>query len=181
MATPTGMQEGFVTLWAGEDPAFRDTLLEELQSAGIAFVDRSIGDTRDTSNTDPFFVGQSPMFGFQVAVHSSNVAAAEKILDRLLDEEPVDMELPAAKSADEDPPAPAAELRQPSGSGATSTAVWSGGDEGQAEFLFQALRENDIPVRLDAAAGTATLFVPQVEETLAREIIREILEGQAPA
>src|SRR5271169_3306224 len=155
MAAGAGPQGSLIMLWAGEDPAFHATLVEELQAAGIDFVDRSIGNDRDTSTTDPFFVGQDPMFGFNVAVPSSTLAAAEKILEKLLDEEPVDMELPA-----EDEGAPAAAV---------------------PAFLSQALKENEIPVRGEMRGNEMTLYVPPEEEMLAREIIREIVEGAPPA
>src|SRR5271169_1111165 len=130
MAAGAGPQGSLIMLWAGEDPAFHATLVEELQAAGIDFVDRSIGNDRDTSTTDPFFVWQDPMFGFNVAVPSSTLAAAEKILEKLLDEEPVDMELPA-----EDEGAPAAAV--PAHLSQATIAVWSGSGEEKerAEFL----------------------------------------------
>ena len=175
MATGAGPQESLIVLWAGEDPAFHATLLEELQSAGIDFVDRSIGNDRDTSTTDPFFVGLDPMFGFNVAVHASNLAEAEKILEKLLDEEPVDMEIPAKDETASAEVAPeAAHLSN------ATIAVWSGDDEERVSFVSQALKENEIPVRVDRRGEQATIYVPPEEETLAREIIREIVEGAPP-
>jgi hypothetical protein len=107
-------------------------------------------------------------------VPSSNLAAAEKLLEKLLDEEPVDMEL----SADDRSEPAAAELK-PSHLGATTCAVWSGSDEARAGFLSQALKENEIPVRVETQ-GETTVYVPPEEEMLAREIIREIVEGAPP-
>jgi hypothetical protein len=176
MATGTGPQESLIVLWAGEDPAFHATLLEELQSAGIDFVDRSIGNDRDTSTTDPFFVGQDPMFGFNVAVHASNLAKAEKILERLLDEEPVDMELSA-----EDEAASAAVAPEPAHLSNATIAVWSGDDQERVNFVSQALKENEIPVRVEKHGQETAIYVPPEEEMLAREIIREIVEGAPPA
>ena len=144
MATGAGPQESLIMLWAGEDPAFHATLLEELQSAGIDFADRSIGSDRDTSTTDPFFVGQDPMFGFNVAVHSSNLAAAEKILEKFLNEDPVDMEIAPNDSSE-----PTTAELEPSSVGAATCPVWSGSDENRAAFLVQALKENDIPARAE--------------------------------
>jgi hypothetical protein len=176
MATGAGPQESLIVLWAGEDPAFHATLLEELQSAGIDFVDRSIGNDRDTSTTDPFFVGQDPMFGFNVAVHASNLAEAEKILEKLLGEEPVDMEIPA-----EDDAAPAATQPETGHLSNATCAVWSGADGERASFLSEALKENEIPVQVETRGSESTLYVPPEEEMLAREIIREIVEGAPPA
>ena len=63
---------------------------------------------------------------------------------------------------------------------ATST-VWSGNDPERLDFLSQALKENEIPVRVETHGQEATLYVPPEEETLASEIIREIVEGKPPA
>jgi len=69
---------------------------------------------------------------------------------------------------------------KPSHLGATSCAVWSGSDEARAGFLSQALTENEIPVRVETRGSEATVYVPPEEEMLAREIIREIVEGAPP-
>jgi hypothetical protein len=177
MATGAGPQESLIVLWAGEDPAFHATLLEELQSAGIDFVDRSIGNDRDTSTTDPFFVGQDAMFGFNVAVHSSNLVEAEKILEKLLDEEPVDMEIPA----EDDAASAAVEAPEAAHLSNATIAVWSGDDQERVNFVSQALKENEIPVRVERRGEQTTIYVPPEEEMLAREIIREIVEGAPPA
>jgi hypothetical protein len=47
--------------------------------------------------------------------------------------------------------------------------------------LSQALKENEIPVRLETHGSETTVYVPPEEEMLAREIIREIVEGAPPA
>lgn len=175
MATPSEMQGSFVTLWAGEDPVLHTSLLEELRHAEIPFIDKPIGRDSVAPTADPLPIDWKARFGFEVAVSSVDIAAAEKILDKLLDEEPVDVELPAADDATPPAAAPA-----PSHLGKTTSAIWSGDDAERADFLLQALKENEIPVRLEKQAGHSTLFVPPEEETLAREIIREILEGAPP-
>jgi len=176
MATPSEMQGSFVTLWAGEDPVLHTSLLEELRDAEIAFIDRPIGRETVAPNSDPLPIDWKARFGFEVAVSSLDLNAAETILDKLLNEEPVDMELPA----EDDAPPPAA-APAPSAAGKTTTAVWSGDDAERAGFLQEALKENEIPVRVEQQGNQATLYVPPEEETLAREIIREILEGAPPA
>jgi len=176
MATPSEVQGSFITLWAGEDPALHTSLVEELRDAEIPFLDRPIGRDAVAPTSDPLPIDWKPRFGFEVAVASSDFAAAEKILDRLLDEEPVDVELPA----EDDVPPPAA-APAPAQLGKTTTAVWSGDDADRARFLTEALKENEIPVRAETQGNQSTLYVPPEEETLAREIIREILEGAPPA
>lgn len=176
MATPSGMQGSFVTLWAGEDPVLHTSLLEELRHAEIAFIDKPIGRDSVAPTSDPLPIDWKARFGFEVAVNSLDLAAAEKILDKLLDEEPADVELPA----EDDVPPPAA-VAATSPMGKTTSAIWSGEDGERADFLRQALQENEIPVRVERQSNQTTLFVPPEEETLAREIVREILEGAPPA
>jgi hypothetical protein len=177
MATGAGPEGSLVMLWAGEDPALHSSLIEKLESAGIPFIDKPAGDDRTVPSADILPIDWKARFGFEVAVPSSSLAVAEKILERLLDEEPVDMELPA-----EDDAGPAA-VEAPAHLSQATKAVWSGSGEEQerVEFLSQALKENEIPVRVETRGNETTLYVPPEEEMLAREIIREIVEGAPPA
>jgi len=176
MASAFGPQGSLVMLWAGEDPALHSSLIEELEAAEIPFIDRPTGDEGVAPAADILPIDWKTQFGFAVAVPSSSLAAAEKILEKLLDEEPVDMALPA-----EDEEGPATTETKASSLGAATCAVWSGTDEGQAGFLSEALKENEIPVRVETHGQETTIYVPPEEETLAREIIREIVEGAPPA
>jgi hypothetical protein len=126
--------------------------------------------------SDPLPIDWKARFGFEVAVSTVDLATAEKILEKLLDEEPENMELPA----EDDVPPPAAPP-QPSHLSKTTAMVWSGEDAERAEFLRQSLQENEIPVRVAEEESQTTIYVPPEEETLAREIIREIVEGAPPA
>ncbi len=176
MAAGVGPQGSLIILWAGEDPVLHSTLLEELESAGIPYVDKRTGDSQEAPQADILPIDWKARFGFEVAVASSSLAAAEAILEKLLDQEPVDMELVA-----EDEGAPAAAA--PAHLSEATRAVWtgSGGEAERAEFLREALKENEIPVRVEVQGSATTLYVPPEEETLAREIIREIVEGAPPA
>jgi hypothetical protein len=176
MASGTGPQGSLVMLWAGEDPALHSSLIEELEAAGIPYIDKPTGDDEVAPTADTLPIDWKARFGFEVAVPSSSFAEAEKILEKLLDEEPVDMSLAA-----EDEAGPAAAETKPGSVGAANCAVWTGSEEEQAKFLSQALKENEIPVRVETHVGETTIYVPQEEETLAREIIREIVEGAPPA
>jgi hypothetical protein len=176
MATGAGPQGSLIMLWAGEDPALHSALLEELEEAGIPYIDKPTGDDEVAPTADTLPIDWKAKFGFEVAVPSSSLGAAEKILEKLLDEEPVDMEIPADDSS-----APAAGQTKFAQLGVTNCAVWTGADEGRAGFLSEALKENEIPVRVETRGSETTLYVPPEEETLAREIIREIVEGAPPA
>ena len=176
MAAGPGPEGSLVMLWAGEDPALHSTLIEELQSAGIPFIDRPTGDDQVPPSADILPIDWKTQFGFEVAVPSSNRAAAEKILEKLLDQEPADMEIAANDSGQ-----PGVAEIKPSHLGATTCAVWSGADGERAGFLVEALKENEIPARAETRGSEATVYVPPEEEMLAREIIREIVEGAPPA
>jgi hypothetical protein len=176
MAAGPGPEGSLVMLWAGEDPALHSTLIEELQSAGIPFIDRPTGDDQVPPSADILPIDWKTQFGFEVAVPSSNRAAAEKILEKLLDQEPADMEIAANDSAQ-----PGVVDVKPAHLSSTTCAVWSGADEARAGFLVEALQENEIPARAETHRSEATVYVPPEEEMLAREIIREIVEGAPPA
>lgn len=175
MASAPGPQGSLIMLWAGEDPALHSTLTEELEAAGIPFIDKPTGDDQVAPTADTLPIDWKPRFGFEVAVLSADLAAAEKLLEQLLEEQPVDMELAASDSTE----SAAAEVK-PSKLGAATCAVWSGSDESRAGFLSQALKENGIPVRAETLGNETTVYVPPEEETQAREIIREIVEGAPP-
>ncbi len=176
MATGSGPQGSLIMLWAGEDTALHSTLIEKLQTAGIPFIDKSTGDDRTVPSADIIPIDWKARFGFEVAVPSTRLAEAEKILEKLLDEEPVDMEIAENESLE-----PTISEREPSKVGAAICVVWSGSDEARAGFLVQALKENEIPARVETHGSEATVYVPPEEEMLAREIIREIVEGAPPA
>lgn len=175
MASSAIPQGSLILLWAGEDAAVHTALVEALQSAEIPFFDKPPADEQLSPKVDVFRLDGGAHFGFEVSVLASRLAEAETVLEKLLDEEPVDMELPA-----EDESAPLASDANPTVLSAATSAVWSGTDESQAGFLSQALKENEIPVRVESHSNQSTLYVPPEEETLAREIIREIVEGAPP-
>lgn len=176
MAAGLGPEGSLIMLWAGEDTVLHSTLIEELQSAGIPFIDRPTGDDQVAPSADILPIDWKTQFGFEVAVPSSNRAAAEKILDKLLDQEPADMEIAANDSGQ-----PGVADVKPAHLSAATCAVWSGADEARASFLVEALKENEIPARAETRGSEATVYVPPEEEMLAREIIREIVEGAPPA
>ena len=175
MTSRPGPEGSLVMLWAGEDPALHSMLIEQLAGAGIPYLDKPTGEDEVAPTADTLPIDWKLRFGVEVAVPSSSLAEAEKILEKLLDQEPVNMEIPAGDDA-----APAAVEPEPGPTSKATTAVWSGDDQERANFLSRALKENDIPVRIKAQGGETTIYVPADEETLAREIIREIVEGAPP-
>jgi hypothetical protein len=162
-----------VQLWRGEDAALHSSLLEALAEANIPFYEQPLGSGPSARPIDAPLDHSHPRFGFEVAVISSNLAEAEGILEKLLNEGQVDMALAA-----DDRAAPA-KPRLPS-FGVAICEVWSGEDESLAGFLGAALKENSIAVHVERHGQKAAVYAPPEDEGRAREIIREILEGAPP-
>jgi hypothetical protein len=168
-------QGAVVSLWAGEDPALHSTLLEQLESAGIRYSDKTLGDDEVAPTADPLPIDLKPRFGFEVAVLSSDLPAAQAILEMLLNEEPADMEIPAQDIA------PSAEPLLISATELHPTIeVWSGTNDRVAQFLTAALQENEIPIHLEAVGEVTKVLVSAANELRAREIVREVVNATPP-
>jgi hypothetical protein len=168
--------DSLALLWEGENPELHTALLEALESAGIPFADRALGD-QGTTPVDPLPIDWRPRFGFEVSVASSQLTAAREILEKLLDRDPVDMELPADESA----------VAVNVGRGASSEAgqkptleIWSSPESRMSQFLEDALRENSIPLEVRTSSKGTTIFVPPSAEARAREIVREVTQSTPP-
>ena len=168
-------QGSVVLLWAGEDPALHSTLLEQLESAEIRYSDKALGDDEVAPSADPLPIDFKPRFGFEVAVLSGDLRAAQAILEKLLDEEPADLEIPAQDETPGAEPAlvSATELRP-------SVEVWAGRDDRIAQFLTASMQENEIPIHLEMAGDVTKVLVSDANESRAREIVREVVEGAPP-
>ncbi len=164
-----------VQLWRGENAALHASLLEALTEANIPFYEQPLGSGPSARPIDALLDHAHPRFGFEVAVLSSNLAEAEMILESILNEGPVDMALAAVEDAAR--AAPKGKLRA---AGQATCEVWSGDDENLAGFLGAALKENEIPVRVEQHGPKAAIYAPPEDEGRAREIIREIVEGAPP-
>ena len=167
-------QGSVVLVWAGEDPALHGTLLEQLESAGIRYSDKVLGDDEVAPTADPLPIDWKPRFGFEVAVLSADLPAAQAILEKLLNEEPADLEIPAQDEAPSEPPLVTVTELHP------TIEVWSGMNDRVAQFLTAALQEIEIPIHLETAGDLTKVFVAAANEARAREIVREITEGAPP-
>jgi hypothetical protein len=164
-----------VQLWRGEDAALHASILEALAEANVPFYEQPLGSGPSARPIDALLDHAHPRFGFEVAVLSSHLAEAEVILERLLKEGPVDMALTANDAAEQTMP-----KRQAAAMGMAISEVWSGEDENLAGFLGAALKENGILVRVERHGQKAAVYAPPEEESRAREIVREIVEGAPP-
>ena len=161
-----------VLLWAGENPATHAALIEELQTAEIPFSDQSLGDDEVAPTADPLPIDWKPRFGFEVAVLSTDLAAAREVLEEQLEEEPADLEIPAQEGvAAAEPPLVVATETHP------TMEVWNGTDDRIAQFLTAAMQENEIPIHLENPGDQTRIFVSAANEKRAREIVREVVEG----
>ena len=167
-------QGSLVLLWAGEDPAVHAALLEELEAAEIPFSDKSLGDDEVAPTADPLPIDWKPRFGFEVAVLSSDLAAAQEVLEKLLEEEPADLEIPAQEGMAEEPPLVVATETHP------TVEVWNGTDDRIAQFLTAAMQENEIPIHIENPGDETRIYVSASNDKRAREIVREVVEGAPP-
>jgi hypothetical protein len=177
-AVSKGIPSGhLVPLWEGEDLALHTTLLEELEAADIRYFDQPMGTSPGVRRGDPFPVQAMVRFGYQVAVLSSDLASARGILEKLLEEESEELELPADDGED------GGQLCKniADGEEEMTCEVWSGAETRQASFLRDALRENDIRIHSVESGLDLRLLVRPSDESAAREIVREVLEATPPA
>jgi hypothetical protein len=164
-----------ILLWAGEDPAFYKALTDSLNAAGVPSRNMAIGDDSITPDADPLPIDWKPRFGFEVAVLSADVTAARQILEKLLAQEPQDLELPAQPLApSEERPLTDDTEEHP------KVEIWNGGDDKTSEFLTAALQENEIPMHIETPDGQTHIYVSAANEDRAREIVREITLGRPP-
>jgi hypothetical protein len=168
-------QGSLVVLWAGEDPAVHAALLEELEVAEILFSDKSLGDDEVAPTADPLPINWKPRFGFEVAVLSTDLAAAQEVLEKLLEEEPADLEIPAQDGVTVEPRLVVETEAHP------KVEVWNGNNERVAQFLTAAMQENEIPIHLENPGEQTRILVSAANEKRAREIVREVVEGTPPA
>lgn len=168
-------QGSLVLLWAGENPAMHAALLEELEAVRIPFSDKTLGDDEVAPTADPLPIDWKPRFGFEVAVLSTDLAAAKEVLEKLLEEEPVDIEIPARDDVGPaEPPLTVAAETHP------AVEIWKGNDDRIAQFLTAAMQENEIPIHLENPGEQTRILVSAANEKRAREIVREVLEGAPP-
>ncbi len=163
-------QGSLVLLWAGEDPAVHAALLEELEAAEIPVSDKSLGDDEVAPTADPLPIDWKPRFGFEVAVLSSDLAAAQEVLEKLLEEELADLEIPAQDgAASAEPRLVVATETHP------TVEVWKGNDE-----RIGGARRATGMIEGARTEGRATRIFPQLLKPCHKEgHLREDLECEA--
>jgi hypothetical protein len=164
-------------IWRGGDPVAVSEVVAALREAGIR---HSVLVTRDYY----VFGLAMPQPRNEVRVFASDVARARDLLAGI----PQGFPFGGEQSPDrgEEPSKQEATAKRDTrghwNPAAATVDVWSGEDAALLRFIEDSLRENQIGVRRGGREpGMMRLSVMPGDETTAREIVREILEGSPPA
>jgi hypothetical protein len=120
---------------------------------------------------------------YAVRVFSSDAAKAKEFLSDIRESAPFALDQP--DDLDPESPrqafAPASKPEHQWNPAAANLEIWTGEDGALAELLEACLRENRIGVRREGAElSRFRLLIMPVDESAAREIIREVREATPP-
>jgi hypothetical protein len=169
-----------VPLWSEDNPIYFAALLNALDEGGIPHYEFQQHDPR--ANLNPIFPGRAYMgLGQEVWVRASDLPSAKKLLETVMDRQ---SELPEGQgepleslSAE---PEPVQKLPEHWDPRAATVNVWSGEEEWKAQFILDALLEGGIPAKVDNAGFAQRILVRPEDESRAREVVRQVLEGAPP-
>ena len=169
-------KERIVVAWRGGDPVAVSEVIEILRDAGIRH------HVQPTNDHMVFELGM-PRPKYAVRVFASDLARAKELLAGVQETSPFalneseTLELGEKESA-ASPERPAHAWN----AAAASVEIWNGEDPALADLLESCLRENRIGSRRQGAnTGAIRLWVMPIDESAAREIIREVREATPPA
>jgi hypothetical protein len=171
----------FEVLWSGESAVFQDRLLEELEQQKISAAGMPL-DVLFRNSGDVLGLRREPRFGLAVCVQKTDLPAARKILEHLLEQEPGES-TPESESipfsSQED--VVTGELPLDWDSATASIEVWKGEEESRLKFIEDALNGVGIPtLRVAEEGGVVGLMVRPEDEARGNEVVRQILETSAP-
>jgi hypothetical protein len=185
-------EDPFCSFWKGEDARVHAELCEVLEEAGIPH--------RTVFRRDHLF-NLSNYAAYQVGVPFSLYEKAEAAVKEAFGPDAAEdagrLELkelyegiPSRFLRQPEEPTPLAteEILGPPTAGEetdwypedATTNVWSTDASEPSDFLVAALHENGINCRVDQVGTRAKLYVLPDDATRAREIVREVVEGQPP-
>jgi hypothetical protein len=185
-------EDPFCSFWKGEDARVHAELCEVLEEAGIPH--------KTVFRRDHLF-NLSNYAAYQVGVPFSLFEKAEKAVQEAFGTEDAEereylntprllqspretiQRLPSTMT-----PAPEENFPGPPTAGEETdwypedaiASVWSADAGEPSDFLVAALHENGINCRVDQQGTRAKLYVLPDDATRAREIVREVVEGQPP-
>jgi hypothetical protein len=171
----------YAVLWRGENENFGSKLAEELQNFGINSVTVPL-DVLARNSRNFFDVAEWPLFGAAVAVTVRDIPAAERIKEKLLQQEPGEDQggLPEPTDKAENA-AKVPELPLDWDPATATVELWRGDDVGTLNFAEDALEGVGIPARHESQDGYVyVLYVRPEDADRGREIVKEVIEGKPP-
>jgi hypothetical protein len=166
----------FCSFWKGDDPRVHAELCELLGEQGIP---------HKTIRRQDHLFNWNTRSAFEIGVPFSQFERAEAVVKDAYagENEPVSeqvavrLELPEFVEPSESRPAWDPECWYPEDA---TVEIWEGDHEEMGELLAASLGENHIHARVTKTKGAHELFVLPGDETRAREIVREVVEGVPP-
>jgi hypothetical protein len=178
---PPTNDDALLILWGGSDLAKLTALQAALRDEGIRFWDTMVyHPSVGVLSSEPYYMQATR--GFEIRVRSSDLERAKTALE-WVERKENSQSVPGERSTPGgDPLDPKQELPYDWDSNEATSEAWAGEDEPMADYLASALRENGIPSRIpDDPGHRVRLCVRPEDLTRARDIVREITEGAAPA
>jgi hypothetical protein len=185
-------EDPFCSFWKGEDARVHAELCEVLEEAGVphktVFRRDHLFNLTNYPGYEvgvPFSLFEKAEKAVQEAFGTEDAEARETLNTPRLLESPRERikKLPAIMT-----PAPEENIPGPPTAGEetdwypedATTSVWSTDASDPSDFLVAALHENGINCRVDQHGPRAKVYVLPGDATRAREIVREVVEGQPP-
>jgi hypothetical protein len=184
-------EDPFCSFWKGEDARVHAELCTVLDEAGIP---HNTVFRRDHLFNMRNFAAYEIGVPFSLFEKAENVVKAAYATDEVEDVGSGEFQMPLLENSAPSmrpetlTPPPDDDLPGPPTAGENTdwfpedatVKLWSGSGEQSAEFLVAALHENGIPCRLDKTDQREELYVLPQDENRAREIVREVTQGQPP-
>jgi hypothetical protein len=176
-------KDPFCSFWKGTDARICTELCTVLDEAGIPH--KTIHRQDHLFN----FANQVP---YELGVPASLYEKAELAIKEAFgtDEETGEDAIPSLPAPDRDPADFEKGLRDaiqdanewlgPRYPEDATVEVWAGDDSDAEEMIKMSLQENNMMVRSEESAGQSKIYVLPEDEARAKEIVREIVEGQPP-
>jgi hypothetical protein len=167
-------EDPFCSFWKGDDPRVHAELCELFGEQGIP---------HKTIRRQDHLFNWNTRSAFEIGVPFSQFDRAEAVVKDAYggENEPVPeavrLELPEFVEPSESRPASDSGRWYPEDA---TVGIWEGHQPELGELLAASLRENHIHARIREIAGAHRLFVLPGDETRAREIVREVVEGVPP-
>ncbi len=172
-------QDPFCEFWRGDDPRLHSELCELLDQEGIQHKTVRHEDRLFRINDKSSFQIGIPYSLFEKAEAAVQAAFAldDDELPETAEEEPSPLELPESTVPDDSRNDwdPANWFPEDA-----TIEIWSRDYLYPGEIIELALRENQIHARLENADGRYAIFVLPEDESRAREIVKEVVEGAPP-